>query len=132
MWSVQGTELAKLPWRFFTIDEELLYYDGPRLILRRRLAGQLYLVWWLDSDEEIDRWVYLPVSKSRLASVRSGEIPARESLENPEDPVVYVVDTDPSGEIPDVILALPQELPPDSLPKRGVRLGILVPEIDGS
>ena len=55
-----------------------MYYDGPKLLLRRTSAGQFFLAWWSDADADMERWVYLPVSESRLYQVLSGDIPSPE------------------------------------------------------
>ena len=72
---IEGTVIPNPMWSGFSFDRVLDYYDGPRLLLQRSLAGQLFLAWWSDSDSSTDRWIYLPISEQRLHSVLSGKIP---------------------------------------------------------
>ena len=83
--SISGTTLPDPPWRKVTFDQVLQYYDGPRLLLRRTDDGQLYLAWWSDADESVERWLYLPVSTSRLHEVLTGKTPSRNALNSPEE-----------------------------------------------
>ena len=126
---VKGAKLPAPPWRAFSLDLVLQYYDGPRLLLQRSLAGQLFLAWWSDSDECADRWVYLPVSESRLHATLSGEITDLDALSNPEDGYLFVVDVDSDTDM--VIQTVATDaaaLPKDALPAAGVRLNIPAPE----
>ena len=126
---MQGVRLLKPPWSGFSFDRVLQYYDGPRLLLQRNLSGQLFLAWWSDSDEFADRWLYLPVSESRLRSILSGQIPDREALENPEDGDIFVVDIDVTTDrVVQTIMTNASALPDAMLPSQRVRLSIPMPE----
>ena len=122
---ISGTTLADLPWRKVTFEQVLQYYDGPRLLLRRTDDGQLYLAWWSDADESVERWLYLPVSTSRLHEVLTGKTPSRNALNSPEDG--YVLALDVSSETDDIIQAVKTNasaLPQDSIPLPGARLKV--------
>ena len=125
---IVGTQLPNAPWGDLTLDVVLDYYDGPRLLLRRTQSGQLFLAWWSDSDESIERWIYLPVSESRLHQILAGEVPSFDALNDPEDGFLYVVDTDMRTES-DVrtIMTDASALPRDAMPLQGARLSIPVP-----
>ena len=126
---IQGQILPKPPWSAFSFDRVLQYYDGPRLLLQRNLSGQLFLAWWSDSDESADRWLYLPVSRARLRSILSGEMPDREALENPEDGDIFVVDIDVTNDsVVQTIMTNASALQDAMLPSQRVRLSIPMPE----
>ena len=121
--SIPGTTLPYLPWRDVTFDKVLQYYDGPRLLLRRTDDGQLYLAWWSDADESVERWLYLPVTRSRLHDVLTGKTTSRNALNSPEDG--YVLALDVSSETDDIIQAVKTNasaLSQDSIPLPGARL----------
>ena len=125
---IKGTRLPNLPWHDFAFDEVLDYYDGPRLLLERGLAGELYLAWWNDADADTDRWVCLPVSRPRLHAVLSGQMPARDAMQRPEDGYLLVVDFDlNTGSIAGVVKTTADAIPADSLPQPEVRLNIGLP-----
>ena len=126
---VRGTKLPNPPWRAFSFDRVLQYYDGSRLVLQRSQSGQLYLAWWSDSDDSIDRWIYLPLSQARLQAILSGEMPSLEGLSNPEDGHLFIVDMDlDTDSIVQTIITDVSALPNDALPLPSARLHIAVPE----
>ncbi len=130
---IAGTAIPNPMWGGFSFERVLDYYDGPRLLLQRSLAGQLFLAWWSDSDASADRWIYLPLSEQRLASILSGETPALEGLKNPEDGYIFVVDMDADTDsIARTVMTTVAALPDDTLPQPEVRLDIPMPEEVGS
>ena len=125
---IRGTQLPDAPWGDLTLDIVLDYYDGPRLLLRRSRSEQLFLAWWSDSHDSIERWIYLPVSESRLHQILSGEIPSFDALHDPEGGFVYVADTDMHTEANvQTIMTVASALPRDAMPLLGARLNIPVP-----
>ena len=129
---IYGTRLPTPPWKEFTLEIVLQYYDGPRLLLQRSNSEQLYLAWWSDSEASNERWIYLPVSRSRLQEILSGEIPSADALDKPEDGHIYVVDIDlASNSIIQTVLTEAAVLPDNAKPLPGARLHIPMPsEID--
>lgn len=126
---IKGARLPKPPWSEFTLDYELIYYDGPRLLLQKSVEGRLFLAWWHDEESLIERWIYLPVSEERLRAILSGEIADRHAMDNPEDGYIYVVDWDwEKDEIEQVVKTTTIALPQDALPHPDVRLSIPIPE----
>ncbi len=122
---IEGAKLPNFPWNAFVFERVLEYYDGPRLLLQRSQAGQLYLAWWNDADESIDRWIYLPVSEPRLRDILSGSVSALDALSNPADGNLLVVDID--ADIQTIVTTV-ASLPQDSLPLEWSKLSISMPE----
>ena len=116
------------PWRDFSFDEVLDYYDGPRLLLERGPDGQLYLVWWNDNDEYTERWICLPVSKPRLIAIFAGQIPPRTAMEQPEGGCLLVVDIDlETGVMVRAVKTTAADIPQESLPYPGATLKMPLP-----
>ena len=125
---VDGTQLPAPPWHTLSLDRVLQYYDGPRLLLQRSQAGQLFLAWWSDGDESIDRWIYLPVSEQRLENILSGQMPSLDGLQNPEDGYIYAIDVDViTDAVVSTMLTTANSLPEDALPLSGAKLSIPMP-----
>ncbi len=128
MSEIRGTLLSGPPWSELALDEVLAYYDGPRLLLRRTQSGQLFLAWWSDSDESIERWIHLPVSELRLGQILEGAIPSFDALNDPEDGFLYVIDTDMRTEATiRTVMTDASALPSDTMPLPGARLSIPMP-----
>ena len=123
--AIPGTELSNLPWRELTFDQVLQYYDGPRLLLRRTDYGQLYLAWWSDADESTERWLYLPLTQSRLRDILCGRVPSRNALNTPENGYVLVIDiASDTDTVNSVVKTNASALPQDTIPLPGAVLGI--------
>ena len=116
------------PCRHPVFEQVLEYYDGPRLILKRSGAGQLYLAWWNDEDGPVDRWIYLPVSESRLSDILSGNMRVMDAMRDPEEDHLVVVDVDVGQGVIQSVATTASSLPPDSLPFDDVRLNVPLPD----
>ncbi len=129
---VLGTKIPNTIWDNAAVERVLEYYAGPRLLFRKSHAGQLFLAWWSDSDETIERWVSLPVSAERLRNILSGQIASLDGLSNPEDGNLIVVDKQiESNLVVAATLATVEALPSDALPLAEARLNVpMPPEID--
>lgn len=84
-WLPRGTLLGEL-----NLTETFVYYDGPRLFSCTSNLGQKYLAIWVEEEEDHDIWLYMPVSPSRLSSIRSGGISLRDSFLDAEGFVYQV------------------------------------------
>ena len=123
-----GIELPSPPWNELTLDLVLKYYDGPRLLLQRSRSEQLYLAWWSDSEESIERWIYLAVSRSRLGEILSGEIPSLDALDNPVNGHIYIIDVNvESGSVIRTVLTEASAVPDNSKPRPEARLRLPMP-----
>ena len=112
----------------FSFERVLSYYDGPRLVILRSSAGQSYLAWWNGTDENFDRWIYLPLSERRLHDLLTGEITCLEGLKSPEDGYLFVVDEDLRDDSNDLtMLVSPDALPEESLPYPDARFDYAPP-----
>jgi len=71
--------------------ETFHYFDGPKLFSCSNTAGQKYLVFWLGDEKDQDRWLYVPISETRLQLARSGGISLRNVCAQPEDGVLWLI-----------------------------------------
>lgn len=81
-----GTPLGRL-----TVVKVYQYFDGPKLFSCSSATGQHYLAFWLGDETGADRWLYVPISPSRIAELEAGRQTLHESCSNPEDGFVWVV-----------------------------------------
>ena len=124
---IKGTLLPKPPLRRLSLDLVLDYYDRPRILLERDPEGQLYLVWWSDEDGDLERWICLPLGKSRLLAISSGAMSPREAMDNPEDGYLLAVDTDTTDTIVRAVKTTTAAFPQDALPRPEATLIIPMP-----
>ncbi len=92
-------------------------------------GGEIYLAWWTDADEVVDRWVYIPVSRMRLKDILSGTISPLYAFEQPESGYLLAVDRDAAtDDIARIVFTKSVALPQDTLPLPEARLSISRPE----
>lgn len=60
------------------IVEVFVFHDGPKLFLAANDADQLFVVLWADFDDEIETWLYAPVSVHRVEALRAGHFDVRD------------------------------------------------------
>ena len=114
---IKGTLLPNPPLRELSLERVLGYYDRPRILLERDPTGQLYLVWWSDEDDGVERWICLPLSEVRLRAITSGAIAPRYAMDHPEDGYLLAVDTDTSDTIVRAVKTTTAAFPQDALPR---------------
>ena len=130
--NIEGTVLKSPPWISLDTVEVLEYFDGPRLVLQKSQGGQLYLAWWVDADDDTDRWVYLPLSIARLKLVLAGHMASRDALADPEDGYLIVLDESVTYEHAlQTIFTEIDSIPEDILPVPGAKLNIPMPKSIG-
>lgn len=98
------------------------FYDAPTFYSCQDKAGQLYVVYWVEEDQDSRSWLYLKISGKRYSEMRRGNITIHRVLSQPEEGYVYLVRAASSG------LAVSQldtsGILPDWLPPEGDRLAI--------
>ena len=97
---------------------DLVYFDGPFLSHYISEKGDDYLFYWVDKDENDNRWLVLRISLANLQKYIGKELTLRELIENPNDGFLYAVDIDNDVRYHNVKLvqpsALPEEYKPDT------------------
>ena len=96
---------------------DLVYFDGPFLSHYVSSKGDDYLFYWVDRDEQDNRWLVLRVSLASLQKYIGKDLTLRELLEHPNDGYLYVVNIDNSLAYHDIKLGQPSSLPDDYLPE---------------
>jgi len=96
---------------------DLVFFDGPFLSHYVSSKGDDYLFYWVDRNEQDNRWLVLRVSLASLQKYIGKELTLRELIEHPNDGYLYVVDIDNSLVYHDIKLVQPCALPDDYLPE---------------
>jgi hypothetical protein len=119
------------------ILEVFQYYDGPKLFSAYNKAGSLFLAFWLgDEFNEIslDKWLYVPVSKTRLDNIKAGVIDLLTACREAEDEFVWIVEVPFSTQVPASALVMSVgTISDDDLPLPGSKLQIAthtIPDIE--
>ena len=117
---IQGETLTGFPGDVLD-DRVLQWYDGPRLRLVKT-AGETHLAIWNDSQEGVERWIYLRVGTRRLGDLLRGRMPLLEALRDPEDGTLVVLDDNDRGHTRAVRTKM-EQVDPTSWPAPEANLG---------
>ena len=96
---------------------DLIYFEGPLLSHYVSSKGDDYLFYWVDRDDNDNRWLVLRVSLANLQKYIAKEITLRELIEAPNDGYLYSVDVNNDICYHDVKLVQPSALPEEYLPE---------------
>lgn len=96
----------------------LIYCEGPLLSHYESKAGDHYLVCWVDTDEQFNRWLIVRVSIDSLRQYVRKEITLLHILNHPADGLVWVTDIDNEEVQHNTQVLAPSELPTDYLPEK--------------
>jgi hypothetical protein len=83
----QSNELGRLE-----ILEVYEYFDRPVLLALRSVSDATYLAVLVDTDNNVDRWLCVAVSRLRFEAVRSGGVDLRTGFGTPEDDRAFLFD----------------------------------------
>lgn len=104
-------DLSKLKCR-----TDLINQDGPLLSLYYNDRGDYYLLYWLDCDDEANRWMILRVDIKTLYEYLNKDKTLLQLISNSPDNFVWITDIDNNG-IQSNTKALPfASIPSDYLP----------------
>ena len=116
-WLPRGTSLGLL-----TAGETFIFYDGPRVFSCKSLTDQWYIAALVEEGTSRDLWLYVPVSSSRLAMIRSGGLPLRAAFTHPENSL-FLVTISHDESMPDTAEPIePEALDEFQLPDEAFRL----------
>ena len=120
--------MSELPWGRFSYETVLDSYEQACILLERDAAGRLYLAWWSDADQYVERFVCLPLTKERLRAILSDEMAPLAAMQNPEDGYVLAVDIDLETDTPvRIIKTTAAAIPQNALPHPDATLNIPMP-----
>lgn len=94
--------------------EVLDYYDGPKFYSCKDIVGQIYIVFWADSIDGNDFWLYSKVSSERYSALKNGMISIQFALTKPEEGISYLVKK--GKEVFDLQILEPGNIDPTWLP----------------
>lgn len=115
MKTIKGYEI-KFDFSKFKRIADMIYFEGPLLSHYVSSKGDDYLFYWVDKDDNDNRWLVLRVSLSNLQKYMVKEITLRELIESPNDGYLYCVDVDDNINYHNVKLVQPADLPEEYLP----------------
>ena len=84
MEKIKGFEI-QFDFSNFKKIADLIYFEGPLLSHYVSGKGDDYLFYWVDSDDNDNRWLVLRVSLANLQRYMAKDLSLRELIETPND-----------------------------------------------
>lgn len=115
MKDVQGFDI-EYDFSGFKKIADLIYFDGPFLSHYVSDKGDDYLFYWVDRDEQDNRWLVLRINIASLQKYIGKEISLHDLIAHPNDGYLYIVDIDNDIHYHNIKLVQPSALPEEYLP----------------
>ena len=96
---------------------DLIYFDGPFLSHYVHKSGDNYLSYWVDCDDEFQRWLVFRVGITLLQKYVDKKMSLLDVLRQLDDGFVYLVDVDVDGQTTKPEILFLNQLPDDYLPE---------------
>lgn len=96
----------------------LIYCEGPLLSHYESKTGDHYLVCWVDTDEQFNRWLIVRVGIDSLRQYVRKEITLHHIINNPADGLVWITDIDNDEMQHNTQVLSSSELPVDYMPEK--------------
>ena len=95
---------------------DLIYYDGPLLSHFVSKAGDDYLFYWVDVDEEFNRWMFFRTNTTIIQSYLDKKISLRDIILGLNERFVYIVEVDDDSNFLNTRIVSLSSLPEEYLP----------------
>lgn len=96
---------------------DLIYFDGPFLSHYVHKSGDNYLSYWVDCDDEFQRWLVFRVGITSLQKYVDKKMSLLDVIRQLDDGFVYLVDVDVDGQTTTPEILFLNQLPDDYLPE---------------
>ena len=118
MREINGYKFVGFNLDSLTLIADLIYYDGPLLSHYISEQGDNYLFYWIDSDEECNRWMIIRVNLSTIQDYVNQKLPLFDVIKNRADQSVYIADLDSDINVKGLYFADINDLYEDYFPKK--------------
>ena len=116
MIQLQGIE-GSLSIVELTKVSDLIYFDGPFLSHYIHKSGDNYLAYWVDCDNEFQRWLVFRVGITSLQKYVDKRMSLLDVIKQLDDGLIYLVDVDVDGKTTTPKILFLNQLPDDYLPE---------------
>ncbi|MBQ0021481.1 MAG: hypothetical protein KBT39_13300 [Bacteroidales bacterium] len=96
---------------------DLIWFDGPLLSHYMTESGDHYLYYWVESDEEYNRWMLVRTNIIAIKDYVQRRTTLRKLISAPEDGIVWVADVDDNLNFHHTTMLSIAALPEDYLPE---------------
>lgn len=95
---------------------DLIYYEGPLLSHYMSSKGENYLFYWVDVDDEYNRWVVIRTDIFSIQQYLEKKVTLHSVITHPNDGFVYTVDIDNDIQYHNIKVIPIDDLPEEYIP----------------
>lgn len=99
---------------------DLIYYDGPLLTHYSTESGDNYLMYWVDADDECNRWLLARIELESLNAYLNKQCTLYQLLQGSLDAIIWVLDIDRNMQCRECKVTTANSLPADYMPEEDV------------
>lgn len=96
---------------------DLMYFEGSLMSVYKDLNNNPYIMDWVDSNDNFNRWLIYQIELTSLNSYIRGESTHYNLLNNPINSIIFIVDKDKDNLTKNCQICSPNNLPYDYLPE---------------
>lgn len=89
---IDGYDVVGFDLNSLSLVADLIYFDGPLLSHYVSPQGDNYLFYWVDSDEECNRWMIIKINLQIIQDYVSHKVTLLSVIKERADKSVYIVD----------------------------------------
>jgi hypothetical protein len=115
-----GDNIRQLPFKNLEKVSDLLYYDGPILSHFRDKYGKDILFYWVDYNNEYNRWLVFQVTEKQLFDYLLQKGSLKSIIENPFNDIYYCVEIGEEIEYKNVYQIFKEDINQKYIPKKDV------------
>lgn len=105
------------------------FFEGPKLFSVVNEVDGLYIVYWIGDEDEFDKWIILPISKTRLDHLERKRLDINSMLSYPEQKICFRINLPYDEGLEPVFIKLSTDDMKQSikLPRAGLYISSVMP-----
>lgn len=117
MRDIKGYNIDEFDLDSLSLIADLIYFEGPLLSHYASPQGDNYLFYWVDSDDECNRWMIIKINLQIIQDYISQKITLFSLIRDRADKSVYMVDLDNNLNVCRFLFVNIVELPDEYFPE---------------
>src|SRR5688572_17020448 len=112
-----GENIGKLPFRGLKKVADLIYFDGPILSHFKDEFNKDLLFYWVDYNNEVNRWIVIQINEHLLSKYLLKKIPLTNIFNNPINDIFFSLEIGDKLEYRNIVQIFKGDLPGEYMPE---------------
>ena len=129
METLKAEKIGALPFKNLHKICDLIYYEGPILSHFKDDYNKDIMFYWVDQDENLNRWLLLQITEKQLYKYLVRELSLKNIFDNPVNDIFYSVEIDNSVQYNNIVQIFKEDLPTPYIPEPDYFFKLKIPEV---